>query len=137
MIDVIAPLVNSAEILCSATNFPNTLPTPLVRSNVADVLASSLQVSGNRVRGLNAADLEMDDFFSINRIPFDSYNSQSLEIDRWGRRTVRALNDEGMDETIFTDEVARPGETYLMYPLSNPLRVDPILVHAGDVIWKD
>ncbi len=62
---------------------------------------------------------------------------QSLEIDRWGRRTVRALNDEGMDETIFTDEPVRPGETYLMYPLSNPLRVDPILVPAGDVIWKD
>jgi hypothetical protein len=62
---------------------------------------------------------------------------QSLEIDRWGRRTVRALNDEGMDETIFTDEPVRPGEMYLMYPLSNPLRVDPILVPAGDVIWKD
>ncbi|MDP3719493.1 MAG: macro domain-containing protein [Acidobacteriota bacterium] len=62
---------------------------------------------------------------------------QSLEIDRWGRRTVRALNDEGMDETLFTDEPVRPGETYLMYPLSNPLRVDPILVPAGDVIWKD
>jgi len=62
---------------------------------------------------------------------------QSLEIDRWGRRTVRALNDEGLDETIFTDEPVRPGETYLMYPLSNPLRVDPILVPAGDVIWKD
>ena len=40
-------------------------------------------------------------------------------------------------ETIFTDEPVRPGETYLMYPLSNPLRVDPILVPAGDVVWKD
>ena len=39
---------------------------------------------------------------------------QSLHIDRWGRRTVRALNDEGIDETIFTDEAVRPGETYLM-----------------------
>lgn len=62
---------------------------------------------------------------------------QSIHLDRWGRRTVKALNDDGMEETIFTDEPLRPGELYLMYPLSNPLRVDPILVPAGDVIWKD
>jgi len=62
---------------------------------------------------------------------------QSIHFDRWARRTVKALNDDGMEETIFTDEPLRPGQVYLMYPLSNPLRVDPILVPAGDVIWKD
>ena len=62
---------------------------------------------------------------------------QSLEIDRWGRRTIRALNDEGLDETLFTDEPLRPGDTYLMYPLSNPLRVDPVLVPAGEVVWTE
>jgi len=62
---------------------------------------------------------------------------QSIHLDRWARQTVKALNDYGMEETIFTDEPVRPGELYLMYPLSNPLRVDPILVPAGDVIWRD
>jgi len=57
-------------------------PVTLVRSNVGDTLANSYATSGNRVRGLSAADLETDNFFSANRIPFDSYNTQSLEIDR-------------------------------------------------------
>jgi O-acetyl-ADP-ribose deacetylase (regulator of RNase III) len=62
---------------------------------------------------------------------------QSIHLDRWGRLTVKALNEDGMEETIFTDVSLTPGQVYLMYPLSNPLRVDPILVPAGDVIWKD
>jgi len=57
-------------------------PITLVRGNVADVLGNNPVVSGNRVRGLNSADLEMDNFFALSRIPFDSYNTQSLEIDR-------------------------------------------------------
>lgn len=57
-------------------------PITLVRGNAADTLGNSPLVSGNRVRGLNNADLEVDNFFSINRIPFDSYNSLSLEVDR-------------------------------------------------------
>jgi hypothetical protein len=57
-------------------------PTPLVRSNVSDILSTQLLVSGNRVRGLASADLEVDNFFSLSRLPFDSYNSQSLEVDR-------------------------------------------------------
>lgn len=57
-------------------------PITLVRGNVADVLGNAPLVSGNRVRGLNSADLEVDNFFSLNRIPFDSYNTQSIEIDR-------------------------------------------------------
>jgi hypothetical protein len=36
----------------------------------------------SRVRGLGAADNEVDNFFGIYRIPFDSYNVQSIEIDR-------------------------------------------------------
>ncbi|MGH7995370.1 MAG: TonB-dependent receptor plug domain-containing protein [Opitutaceae bacterium] len=58
-------------------------PVTMVRSNVADVLGTQgYTVAGNRVRGLSAADLEIDDFFASARIPFDSYNTQSLEIDR-------------------------------------------------------
>lgn len=57
-------------------------PVTLVRGNVADVLGNQPLVSGNRVRGLNAADLEMDNYFALSRIPFDTYNTQTLEIDR-------------------------------------------------------
>jgi hypothetical protein len=40
------------------------------------------QSLSTRVRGLGAPDNEVDNFPSIYRIPFDSYNVQSIEIDR-------------------------------------------------------
>ncbi len=40
------------------------------------------QSLSTRVRGLGAPDNEVDNFFSIYRIPFDTYNVQSVEIDR-------------------------------------------------------
>jgi len=64
-------------------------PFTLVRSNLSDALGggggttgnyTSAATSGNRVRGLSAVDLEMDNFPSISRIPFDSYNTQAVEI---------------------------------------------------------
>lgn len=54
--------------------------------------------------------------------------------DRWGRKTVHALDDEGIQETIFSDHPLQPGRAYYMHPISNPLRVDPILVDAGDAV---
>ncbi len=57
-------------------------PIQLIRGSVADVLGQQPLVNGNRVRGLATADLEMDNYFAINRIPFDAYNSQSIEVDR-------------------------------------------------------
>jgi outer membrane receptor protein involved in Fe transport len=57
-------------------------PTNLVRGQVSDVLGTRLLESGNRVRGLSSADQEVDNFFSLSAIPFDSYNSQSIEVDR-------------------------------------------------------
>ena len=36
----------------------------------------------SRVRGLGAPDNEVDNFFGLYRIPFDTYNVQSIEIDR-------------------------------------------------------
>jgi hypothetical protein len=66
-------------------------PFTLVRSNLSDNLgggggttgnfASGLD-TGNRVRGLATADNEEDNFFSLYRIPFDSYNTQAVEIER-------------------------------------------------------
>jgi hypothetical protein len=66
-------------------------PFQLVRSNLSDNLgggggttgnfASALD-TGNRVRGLATADQEEDNFFSLYRIPFDSYNTDAVEIER-------------------------------------------------------
>lgn len=57
----------------------------------------------------------------------------SIRVDRWGRRTVTAVSDEEEPgENLFTENPLRPGELYLMHPLTNPLRVDPILVPAGE-----
>jgi hypothetical protein len=66
-------------------------PTTLVRTNFSDNLggtggtsgnyASALD-TGNRIRGLSTADQEEDNFFSLYRIPFDSYNTQAVEIER-------------------------------------------------------
>lgn len=60
----------------------------------------------------------------------------SITIDRWGRRTIAAFREDERRETIFTDQPLEPGHVYFMHPLSNPLRVDPILVLAGD-LWME
>lgn len=62
---------------------------------------------------------------------------ESIQYDRWGRQVISAVDDEGNHERIFTDVAVLPGETYFMHPLTNPLRVDPILVPAGDLLWLD
>ena len=56
-----------------------------------------------------------------------------IEFDQWGRRIIHALDENNELEELFTDDELRPGETYFMHPLSNPLRVDPLLVSAGDL----
>jgi outer membrane receptor protein involved in Fe transport len=66
-------------------------PIVLVRGAASDTLGggggtngtyNSAGDTGNRIRGLAAADNEQDNFFSLTRIPFDSYNADSIEIDR-------------------------------------------------------
>ena len=57
-----------------------------------------------------------------------------IRIDDWGRRTISGLADSGLTETLFTDLEVRAGERYFMHPLSNPLRVDPVLVPAGELL---
>jgi hypothetical protein len=56
---------------------------------------------------------------------------EQITMDRWGRRTNMAVDDSGDSEKIFTDEILRPGALYFMHPLSNPTRVDPVLVQTG------
>ena len=60
-----------------------------------------------------------------------------VHYDRWGRRVIETVDDEGVRELLFSDDPISPGETYFMHPLTNPLRVDPLLVPAGDLLWLD
>jgi len=62
---------------------------------------------------------------------------EGVHYDRWGRRVIETVDDEGVHEVLFTDEAISPGDTYFMHALTNPLRVDPILVPAGDLLWLD
>jgi O-acetyl-ADP-ribose deacetylase (regulator of RNase III) len=57
---------------------------------------------------------------------------RAIHYDRWGRRKVSAQTETGDREIIFTEKPLRPGEAYMMRPLSNPVRVDPLLVPAGE-----
>lgn len=57
---------------------------------------------------------------------------ERVSLDRWGRRTSEAVDDAGRRERIFSDELLKPGELYFMHPLTNPVRVDPILVAVGE-----
>ena len=55
-----------------------------------------------------------------------------ITTDEWGRRLIRAIDDQGSDEILFTSQSIDAGRVYLMRPLSNPLRVEPILMPVGD-----
>ena len=60
-------------------------------TRVDDALAGSNDIANavggpntlsTRVNGLGAPDNEVDNFYGLYRIPFDTYNVQSIEIDR-------------------------------------------------------
>jgi outer membrane receptor protein involved in Fe transport len=54
----------------------------LAGSNDSTTSVSGPNTLSTRVNGLGAPDNEVDDFFGLYRIPFDTYNVQSIEIDR-------------------------------------------------------
>jgi O-acetyl-ADP-ribose deacetylase (regulator of RNase III) len=60
-----------------------------------------------------------------------------IVIDRWGRRKVHVRDDDGRVDVLFTDRDLEPGRVYFMHPLTNVLRIDPILVPAGDLASFD
>ena len=62
---------------------------------------------------------------------------RSIQLDRFGRRLVEAVNDAGLVETIFTDSPLEPGGLYFMHARSGPVAVYPLLVPAGDLRWTD
>ena len=49
-------------------------------------------------------------------------------VDEWNRRSIEAETAGQKTELIVCDQPVEPGGTYFMYPLSNPFRVDPILI---------
>lgn len=53
---------------------------------------------------------------------------EKIIVDEWNRRRIQAVTAEGRKELIVCDKAVEPGGTYFMYPLSNPFRVDPILI---------
>lgn len=57
---------------------------------------------------------------------------EELRFDRWARRTVHAATDAGVRERIFTDRELEPGRIYCMHPLTNPMRVDPLLLEMNE-----
>jgi len=57
---------------------------------------------------------------------------RAIHHDRWGRREVSGETESGGREIIFTVKPLRPGEAYMLWPLSDHVRVDPPLVPAGD-----
>jgi len=93
--------------------------------NLADARRFILQAEGF-VKQLSAEETRV--FPRVIRV-------DQVVIDRWNRRITKAVDDTGQDEWIFTDEDLHAGAVYFMHPLTNPLRVDPILVPAGDLIW--
>jgi outer membrane receptor protein involved in Fe transport len=54
----------------------------LAGSNDNTSSIGGLNTLSTRINGLGAPDNEVDDFYGLYRIPFDTYNVQSIEIDR-------------------------------------------------------
>lgn len=74
-----------------AATYVPTGSTAVFRGEIGDVDSggggttgnfTSALANGTRIRGVAAPDQEEDDFYSIDRLPFDTYNVQSVEIDR-------------------------------------------------------
>ncbi len=80
----------------ASTYTPVTGTNATERGNVTDVLSGaggnilsgqvnaygSASTAGQRVRGVGSPDNEEDNFFASGRLPFDAYNTDSIEIDR-------------------------------------------------------
>jgi O-acetyl-ADP-ribose deacetylase (regulator of RNase III) len=56
---------------------------------------------------------------------------ERITIDAWNRRVIEAVTPEETKEFIVSDRPIEPGATYFMYPLSNPMRVEPVLIEFG------
>lgn len=64
------------------------------QGRVLDNVQSS-PATANRIRGLSAANISTDGFSSSSRIPFDTYNLDSIEISRGPNSSLSGLGDAG------------------------------------------
>lgn len=64
------------------------------QGRVIDNVQDSPQTS-NRVRGLSSANISIDGFSSTSRIPFDTYNLESVELSRGPNSTLSGLGNAG------------------------------------------
>lgn len=64
------------------------------QGRVIDNVQDSPQTS-NRVRGLSSANISVDGFTSNSRIPFDTYNLDSIELSRGPNSTLTGLGNAG------------------------------------------
>ena len=65
----------SRDVLVGAT-------VTLQHEGTSEARTTTTNAQSNRIRGLNAPDAAINNFSTNNRIPFDSYNTQSIEISR-------------------------------------------------------
>jgi hypothetical protein len=103
----------------------------------ADMVQQSTEQRVNKALGFLDASLDFFAYLSRTdpRIFPTIVRIDQIVIDRWGRELIQVITDEGISEVVFTDQQLNPGRVYFMHPLTNPLRVDPILVAAGDLTW--
>lgn len=53
---------------------------------------------------------------------------ETRRLDRFGRVTYECIDDHGRPERVFTALELNVGSEYFLYPITNPIRVDPIIV---------
>ncbi|MFW6116177.1 MAG: hypothetical protein ACOC6F_00480 [bacterium] len=56
---------------------------------------------------------------------------EGIHTDRYGRRTYHCVDDRGYEERVYTRLELQVGQEYFFYPVTNPIRVDPLIVAKG------
>jgi hypothetical protein len=53
---------------------------------------------------------------------------EALQVDKYGRHIYICVDDRGCPERLFTDMELVIGQAYFFYPITNPIRVDPLII---------
>lgn len=144
----------------ASTYTPVTGTNATERSNVTDLLSGAggnilsgqvnaygtASTAGQRIRGVGVPDNEEDNFFAISRIPFDAYNTQSIEIDRgpnsiiFGSGSPAGIVNQSRAEAVldkFSGEAQITGSTWggfrETFDLNIPLLPDRLAVYVAQM----
>lgn len=71
---------------------------------------------------------ELSDRFEEERVYPPVIAVEAVQIDRYGRRIFMCVDDRGCEERLFTGTELEIGGEYFFYPVTNPLRVDPLII---------